>query len=419
MTDYKNTEEETREFITTNNVYEFSGTPEPFEWCTRNDGITCGVPLQIAQIKKVKKADNLVERNAVDEVIYDVEYIFNEEGIRSQVQNPEAEEVAIFFGDALTFGEGLYNEETLPYFFQERNPKYQSYNYGFLGHGPGQMLLRTKLKPFRKRFKNKKGKVFFLYRDDAVKITAGKVPWCQAYPNFVLQDGEIIQDGELPASILEQYLPSQYTDEEFELTAEVIKEVERELWDISPDLELCVVLLPLSFSTLHMSKWLDYVEVKYTNLFFVDLEHRTDVHGVQLDGAFTKEANEVLSALLLEEKKYPNELEDFDLEIELAGFSIPSFIHFPPDDAGVFIAQIFRRYEGDPRTEKGTEHYMGVLKDIWDEKQILLSKIKRMESKPTKEEVAEYSDILKRNDDLLDIFYEEYVAPKVIKRKNV
>ena len=25
--------------------------------------------------------------------------------------------------------------------------------------------------------------------------------------------------------------------------------------------------------------------------------------------------------------------------MELAGYSMPSFIHFPPDDAGVFIAQ--------------------------------------------------------------------------------
>lgn len=407
VTDYRDTEKETRELISSNNVFEFSGTPEPFEWCTRINGITCGEPLQKVKIKKIKRADKIVERNAVDEIVYDTEYYFNEEGIRSQIQNPEAEEVALFFGDALTFGEGLINEETMPYFFQQNNPKYQSYNYGFLGHGPGQMLLRTRTKNFRKRFKNKKGKVFFLYRDDAVKISAGKVPWCEAFPNFILKDGELIQDGEMPASILEQYLPGQYTDEEFELTAEIFNATKNELAEISPDLELCIVLLPLAFSASHMSKWLEYLELDYTNLFFTDLEYRTDVHGLKLDGSFTKETNEVLSNLLLQDKKYKDiSPEDFDLSMEFAGYSIPAFIHFPPDDAGVFISQIFRRFPDDEKVKAGTEHYMDILRDVWTGKQKLLKKLKGTE---TKAELKKLSKVLSRNKVLLDIFYDEYI----------
>ena len=78
MSEYKNTEQETRDLITANNMFEFTGDPEPFTWCTRINGITCAEPHTRATVKKVKTADLIEERNAVDEVIYDVEYIFND-----------------------------------------------------------------------------------------------------------------------------------------------------------------------------------------------------------------------------------------------------------------------------------------------------------------------------------------------------
>lgn len=410
MTDYKDTEKETRDLITGNNVFEFIGDPEPFSWCTRKNGITCAMPHTRATVKKIKRADLISERNAVDEVIYDVEYIFNEEGMRQQYQNAGANKHALFFGDSLTFGEGLKDEETLPYLFQQHNDTYQSYNYGFLGQGPGHMLLRVSTPEFKRKFKDKKGTVFYLYRDDAVKITAGKVPWCDGFPNYVLKDGEIIQDGEMPQSILEQYLPSQYTDPEFELTAEIFKKVKKEIQAVSKDLQLKIVLLPLSFSGNHMCQWLNYLDIDYTNLFYTDLEYQTGTRGLQLDGAFTKEANEVLCKKLFDANNdHTFELNDLDLEMELAGYSMPSFIHFPPDDAGVFIAQIFRKYEGDRRVMSGTEYYMDKLKTIWNEKQELLKHIKEMPRKPTKEELKTLSPVLKRNRVLLDVFYEEYV----------
>ena len=361
MSEYKNTEQETRDLITANNVFEFTGDPEPFTWCTRINGITCAEPHTRATVKKVKTADLIEERNAVDEVIYDVEYIFNEEGRRQEYQNPSANRHALFFGDSLTFGEGLSDKETLPYLFQKNNEQYQSYNYGFLGHGPGQMLLQVSTPEFKRKFRDKTGTVFYLYRDDAVKITAGKVPWCEGFPNFVLEEGEVQYKGEMKGSKLDQYLPSQYTDEEYELTAEIFRKIGKEIQAVSSKLNFKIILLPLSFSGNHMSQWLNYVEVNYTNLFYTDLEYQTGVRGLQLDGAFTKEANQVLSKRLLSNTTHTFELDDFDLEIEFAGFSMPAFIHFPPDDAGVYIAQIFRKYEGDRRILSGTQYYMNKL----------------------------------------------------------
>ncbi len=409
MTDHTDTEKETRDIITANNVFEYTGDPEPFTWCTRINGINCAEPHTRATVKKVKTADLILERNAVNEVIYDVEYIFNEEGARQQYQNPNANRHALFFGDSLTFGEGLKDEETLPYLFQKNNETYQSYNYGFLGHGPGQMLLRVSSPEFKRKFRDKIGIVFYLYRDDAVKITAGKVPWCEGFPNYVLENEEVQYKGEMKASKLEQYLPSQYTDEEYELTGEIFKKIKKELQAISSNLDLKIVLLPLSFSGNHMSKWLSYLDIHYTNLFYTDLDHHTRGAGLQLDGAFTKGANEVLSKRILNDTKHTFELDDFDLEVEFAGFSIPAFAHFPPDDAGVYIAQIFRKYEGDRRILSGTQYYMNKLKTIWNEKQELLKHIKSLPKKPTKEELKVFCPILQRNRILLDIFYDEYV----------
>ena len=126
-----------------------------------------------------------------------------------------------------------------------------------------------------------------------------------------------------------------------------------------------------------------------------------------MDGAFTKETNEVLSNLILQNKKYENiESDDFDLSMEFAGFSMPAFIHFPPDDAGVFIAQIFRRFPDDEKVKKGTEHYMGILRDVWTDKQKLLKKLKGTE---TKAQLKKLSKVLSRNKVLLNIFYDEYI----------
>ena len=46
----------------------------------------------------------------------------------------------VFFGGSNTFGEGVEDNQTMPFFFAAAAPDTAVYNYGFCGYGPQQML---------------------------------------------------------------------------------------------------------------------------------------------------------------------------------------------------------------------------------------------------------------------------------------
>jgi hypothetical protein len=77
-----------------------------------------------------------------DEVIYDVTYTINNNGLRSTPSsNNSSAKCLLFFGGSFTFGQGLNDDETLPYFMgKELNENYRIFNFGFDGYGPHQML---------------------------------------------------------------------------------------------------------------------------------------------------------------------------------------------------------------------------------------------------------------------------------------
>ncbi len=80
-------------------------------------------------------------------VIYDIIYSRNKYGLRvtpHDIQpahlNPDFKNV-IFFGCSFTYGDGVNDNENLPFMFEDRSQgKYEAYNFGFHGYGPQQML---------------------------------------------------------------------------------------------------------------------------------------------------------------------------------------------------------------------------------------------------------------------------------------
>ena len=80
---------------------------------------------------------------------------------------------------------------------------------------------------------------------------------------------------------------------------------------------------------------------------------------------------------------------------------LPAHNEFPYDDAGVLLAQLIRRYgtEGD---------FMEDLKSLWERKLTLLESISYF-NVTTKEQLKELCEPMRRNKNLLDIFYQEYI----------
>ncbi len=75
-----------------------------------------------------------------ERVVYDAKYSVNPQGHRRTPQADSSHLTAIFFGGSFTFGSGVNDDETLPYYFAQKNPSYGVLNLGLGGYGPQHML---------------------------------------------------------------------------------------------------------------------------------------------------------------------------------------------------------------------------------------------------------------------------------------
>ena len=84
-----------------------------------------------------------VKKYKEDKLIYDVIYTIDSNGLRiAPPYNYENDSPCIlFFGGSFTFGEGVNDDEAMPYRVGTySNGEYRTYNFGFHGYGPHQML---------------------------------------------------------------------------------------------------------------------------------------------------------------------------------------------------------------------------------------------------------------------------------------
>jgi hypothetical protein len=76
------------------------------------------------------------------EVVYDVLYTIGEDGFRSTPQSRKtSDDKAFFLGDSATFGEGLQDDQTLPFHWMMQNPGFTVKNMGMSAWGLHQAYL--------------------------------------------------------------------------------------------------------------------------------------------------------------------------------------------------------------------------------------------------------------------------------------
>ncbi len=76
-------------------------------------------------------------------VLYDVIYSIDEQGLRIAPPRDQTSISAciVFFGDSVTFGEGVKNDQNFPYLVGVKtNGRFAICNFAFSGYGPHQML---------------------------------------------------------------------------------------------------------------------------------------------------------------------------------------------------------------------------------------------------------------------------------------
>jgi hypothetical protein len=127
--------------------------------------------------------------------LFDVTYSIDSNGQRvAPAVNQEGPSACVlFFGDSFTFGEGLEDSETLPYQVGvQSNGRVQTYNFGFHGYGPHQMLSAIEHGIVRDRVRCKPDFAIYQALPDHAARVSGKITYAKHAPRYRLQtDGSV------------------------------------------------------------------------------------------------------------------------------------------------------------------------------------------------------------------------------------
>src|SRR5262245_5560107 len=134
-------------------------------------------------------------------LLYQVKYTIDGHGLRIASPSVDAQRrksnCLLFFGDSFTFGEGVKDEETMPYrVAQKTNGRYEAYNFAFLGYGPHQMLAQLQEGLVDAAIQCKPAVAIYQALPDHVSRAAGLEAWSQFGPKYVsAKDGLVLWKG--------------------------------------------------------------------------------------------------------------------------------------------------------------------------------------------------------------------------------
>jgi len=129
--------------------------------------------------------------------IYDADYSFTSDGLRTTKSNKQSQCTFLFFGGARAFGEGLADIQALPYQFSRAlNYNYNVLNYAFHGYGPHQMLrvLETGSSVISK---GKIGVIFYLLAPNDINKIVGNLELFRRGPKYILKEEKLKYVGDL------------------------------------------------------------------------------------------------------------------------------------------------------------------------------------------------------------------------------
>jgi hypothetical protein len=142
-------------------------------------------------------------RTVGDTQIYDVTYRTDERGRRATPTRTGAGRASflLFFGDSNTFGEGLSQTETLPYYAGELATAWRPYNYGVSGYGPAQLLVLARSGRLGQEVPEPDGYALFLLIPAHVGRVVGSstvsTGWGRHFPYYEMSDrGELLAKGD-------------------------------------------------------------------------------------------------------------------------------------------------------------------------------------------------------------------------------
>ncbi len=147
-----------------------------------------------------------------NEVIYDVAYTINSDGLRKSSDGSGEMKIKdpciLFFGGSVTFGEGVNDEESMPFQVgRETGDRYHILNFGFHGYGPHQMLSAIEHGFVKKQAKCQPRFVFYQAIVAHIARSAGLAHWDPHGPKYRLnQSGEVEFSGNFDDDLFSEWV---------------------------------------------------------------------------------------------------------------------------------------------------------------------------------------------------------------------
>lgn len=169
----------------------------------------------------------------------------------------------LFFGGSNTFGEGLNDNQSLPYYFSRFAPDYQIYNYAFQGYSIQQFVAMAENYDFKKQIEGQPVYAFYVYMNYHLKRLVGKEDEAKNVldtPYYYEKDQHIVRGGffrnaqpltskasrRLAQWGIEKIFPwpTRTDAEDMEFMCRIFKKAENNLKVALPEIEFYVVLHP-------------------------------------------------------------------------------------------------------------------------------------------------------------------------------
>lgn len=230
----------------------------------------------------------------------------------------------LFFGCSFTYGEGLEDNQTLPFYVAQFCPEYMPYNFAFRGYGPAHMAAELSSPAIQQQIKEKQGVGIYVYNMWHISRTNGFMSvynaWGRTLPYYVItKDGSVKRDGDFTtgrpwrsllfqllhrtrvATLFRMEIPPSINDKHIDLVCALIKKSEKIFHEKFPGSKFFVLFHPhCTGDTTRITQYLQDNEIgffAYPALYEEDMA--TDwKHTIAGDGHPSAYANKKLAEKL-------------------------------------------------------------------------------------------------------------------------
>lgn len=258
--------------------------PPVCEWSVSGDFFEFSQNLGY-KAKPSTKVSAIAKKN--NTIIYKVTFTTDSHGRRvTPEKNSQPKDRSImFFGSSFTFGDGVQDNETMPYYVAQHAPYCRAYNYGFFSYGPQHMLAALENSHITDEVKEHPVMLVYTFIDASINIAIGSMnvynDMGENMPFYTLDaDGNLVRKGTFSTgrpiiSLMYKFLgkskllKSLHLDiprirsQHIALTARIIEESRNRFRDRFGSSDFYVIFYPGSRYSRSLIPYLKKADIKY------------------------------------------------------------------------------------------------------------------------------------------------------------